>query len=99
MASGRVYTAFRALCDTYRPHHPDASRYSFPRGRVVGNRDMLRATLRRWKKSITDARSFVLNHRDRDDQAAIAQVDDPRIEAVLVEDHGPTTKADCLNRL
>ena len=60
--------------------------------------DMLRATLRRWGDG--DFRLFVGYYaNDPLTEAAIGQVDDPRIEAVLVEDHGPTTKADCLNRL
>lgn len=60
--------------------------------------DMLRATLRRWGDA--DYRIFVgFYSNDPLTEAAIGQVDDPRIEAVLVDDHGPTTKADCLNRL
>ena len=60
--------------------------------------DMLRSTLRRWGDA--DYRIFVgFYANDPLTEAAIGQVDDPRIEAVLVEDHGPTTKADCLNRL
>ena len=60
--------------------------------------DMLRATLRRWGDG--DYRIFVgFYANDPLTEAAIGQVDDPRIEAVLVDDHGPTTKADCLNRL
>ncbi|MEO5577547.1 MAG: glycosyl transferase family protein [Sphingomicrobium sp.] len=60
--------------------------------------DMLRATLRRWGDG--DYRIFVGHYaNDPLTEAAIGQVDDSRIEAVLVEDLGPTTKADCLNRL
>ena len=60
--------------------------------------DMLRSTLRRWGNA--DYRIFVgFYANDPLTEAAIGQVDDPRIEAVLVEDEGPTTKADCLNRL
>ena len=60
--------------------------------------DMLRATLRRWGDG--NYRIFVgFYANDPLTEAAIAQVPDPRIEAVLVEDEGPTTKADCLNRL
>jgi len=60
--------------------------------------DMLRSTLRRWGAS--DFRLFVGYYaNDPLTEAAIAQVHDPRIEAVLVEEFGPTTKADCLNRL
>ncbi len=58
--------------------------------------DMLRATLKRWGDG--DYRIFVGYYaNDPLTEAAIGQVDDPRIEAVLVDDHGPTTKADCLN--
>lgn len=60
--------------------------------------DMLRATLKRWGDG--DYRIFVGYYaNDPLTEAAIAQVADSRVEAVLVEDHGPTTKADCLNRL
>ncbi|MCY7271209.1 MAG: glycosyl transferase family protein [Sphingomonas bacterium] len=60
--------------------------------------DMLRATLKRWGDG--DFRLFVGYYaNDPLTEAAIGQVVDPRIEAVLVEDHGPTTKADCLNQL
>ena len=60
--------------------------------------DMLRATVKRWGDG--NYRIFVGYYaNDPLTEAAISQVDDPRIEAVLVEDHGPTTKADCLNRL
>jgi len=60
--------------------------------------DMLRATIRRWGGG--DYRIFVgFYANDPLTEAAIGQIDDPRVEAVLVEDQGPTTKADCLNRL
>ncbi len=60
--------------------------------------DMLRATLRRWGDG--DYRIFVGYYaNDPLTEAAIHLVQDPRIEAVLVEEEGPTTKADCLNRL
>ena len=60
--------------------------------------DMLRSTLRRWGDA--DYRIFVgFYANDPLTEAAIGEVDYPRIDAVLVEDHGPTTKADCLNRL
>ncbi|MCY7281605.1 MAG: glycosyl transferase family protein, partial [Sphingomonas bacterium] len=60
--------------------------------------DMLRSTLRRWGDG--DFRLFVgFYANDPLTEAAIGQVVDHRIEAVLVEDHGPTTKADCLNCL
>ena len=60
--------------------------------------DMLRSTLRRWGDG--DYRIFVgFYANDPLTEAAIGQVEDLRIEAVLVEEYGPTTKADCLNRL
>ena len=60
--------------------------------------DMLRSTLRRWGDG--DYRIFVgFYANDPLTEAAIGQVEDFRIEAVLVEEYGPTTKADCLNRL
>ena len=49
---------------------------------------------------MTDYRIFVGHYRnDPATAAAIASVDDPRIEAVEVAADGPTTKADCLNHL
>ena len=59
---------------------------------------MLRATLERI--DYADYRIFVGHYRnDPATAAAIASVDDPRVESVMVEAHGPTTKADCLNHL
>jgi adsorption protein B len=59
---------------------------------------MLKATLLRL--DYDDYRIFVGHYRnDPATAAAIASVDDPRIEAVEVDADGPTTKADCLNRL
>jgi adsorption protein B len=59
---------------------------------------MLRATIDRLDYS--NYRIFVGHYRnDPATLAAIASVDDPRIEAVQVEGNGPTTKADCLNHL
>jgi adsorption protein B len=59
---------------------------------------MLKATLRRL--SYSDYRLFVGHYRnDPATAAAIASVADPRIEPVLVDIDGPTTKADCLNHL
>jgi len=59
---------------------------------------MLRATINRL--DYDDYRIFVGHYRnDPATAAAIASVDDDRIEPVLVEDDGPTTKADCLNHL
>ena len=59
---------------------------------------MLRATVERL--DYANYRIFVGNYRnDPATAAAIASVNDPRIEAVLVPADGPTTKADCLNHL
>jgi adsorption protein B len=59
---------------------------------------MLRATLQRFDKQ--DFRIFVGHYRnDPATAAAIASVKDERIQAVTVDADGPTTKADCLNRL
>jgi adsorption protein B len=59
---------------------------------------MLKATLHRL--DYDDYRIFVGHYRnDPATAAAIASVDDPRIEGVEVNADGPTTKADCLNRL
>jgi adsorption protein B len=59
---------------------------------------MLKATLDRL--DYDHFRIFVGYYRnDPATAAAIASVDDPRIEPVLVEADGPTTKADCLNYL
>jgi adsorption protein B len=59
---------------------------------------MLRATVRRIQYS--EYRIFVGHYRnDPATAAAIAAVDDPRIESVEVNSDGPTTKADCLNHL
>jgi adsorption protein B len=59
---------------------------------------MLRATVNRF--DYPNYRIFVGYYRnDPATAAAIASVDDPRIEAVLVDVNGPTTKADCLNHL
>src|SRR3954452_17909576 len=59
---------------------------------------MLKATLKRL--DYDDYRIFVGHYRnDPATAAAIASIDDPRLEAVEVEADGPTTKADCLNHL
>lgn len=59
---------------------------------------MLRSSLERLEYS--NYRIFVGYYRnDPATAAAVASVDDPRIEPVLVEADGPTTKADCLNHL
>ncbi len=60
--------------------------------------DMLKATLQRFDHP--DYRIFVGHYRnDPATAAAIASVPDNRIQAVLVDADGPTTKADCLNHL
>ena len=59
---------------------------------------MLRATLSRL--DYDEYRIFVGYYRnDPATAAAIASVRDGRVEAVLVDVDGPTTKADCLNHL
>src|SRR5512138_3412925 len=59
---------------------------------------MLKATLSRL--DYDDYRIFVGHYRnDPATAAAIAGVRDDRIEPVLVDADGPTTKADCLNSL
>ena len=59
---------------------------------------MLKATLKRVEHD--DYRIFVGNYRnDPATAAAIASVDDERVEPVAVPADGPTTKADCLNHL
>jgi adsorption protein B len=59
---------------------------------------MLKATLNRLHYD--NYRIFVGYYRnDPATAAAIASVDDLRVEAVQVETDGPTTKADCLNHL
>ena len=59
---------------------------------------MLKATLKRL--DYENYRIFVGHYRnDPATAAAIASVDDDRIEAVQVEADGPTTKAHCLNHL
>jgi adsorption protein B len=59
---------------------------------------MLSAALRRF--DYPNYRLFVGYYRnDPATCAAIASIDDPRVEAVLVDVDGPSTKADCLNHL
>ena len=59
---------------------------------------MLKTTLRRL--DYDNYRIFVGHYRnDPATAAAIASVDDARVEAVEVMADGPTTKADCLNHL
>ena len=60
--------------------------------------DMLRSTLKRFDHS--DYRIFVGAYRnDPATAAAVASVTDARVQLVVVDVDGPTTKADCLNRL
>ena len=59
---------------------------------------MLKSTIKRL--DYDDYRIFVGHYRnDPATAAAIASVDDPRVQPVPVEADGPTTKADCLNHL
>jgi adsorption protein B len=59
---------------------------------------MLAAMLDRF--DYDDYRIFVGHYRnDPATAAAIVSVSDPRVEPVLVDADGPTTKADCLNHL
>ena len=59
---------------------------------------MLKTTLERL--DYDDYRIFVGQYRnDPATAAAIASVVDARVEPVLIDAHGPTTKADCLNYL
>ncbi len=59
---------------------------------------MLRATLARLDHA--DYRLFVGHYRnDPATAAAVETVDDPRVVMVEIDADGPTTKADCLNRL
>ena len=87
-----VYSRYpRAFADTLpAPAHPGRIAVLVPawdESAVIA--DMLRATLRRWGDA--DFRIFVgFYSNDPLTEAAIGQVDDPRIEAVLVDDHGPT---------
>jgi adsorption protein B len=59
---------------------------------------MLRSTVERLEYG--NYRIFIGHYRnDPATAAAIASVEDPRIESVLVHSDGPTTKAHCLNHL
>ena len=96
-----IYTRFpRAFADTF----PAAKQPGFiaifipawDESAVIAS--MLRATLARIDHH--DYRIFVGHYRnDPGTAAAIAGVDDPRIESVAVDVDGPSTKADCLNYL
>jgi len=59
---------------------------------------MLKSTLTRLDYS--DYRLFVGCYRnDPATTAAVESVSDPRVQLVVVEEDGPTTKADCLNHI
>jgi adsorption protein B len=59
---------------------------------------MLRAALSRWEHQ--EYRLFVGHYRnDPATLSAVSGVTDPRVIAVEIDADGPTTKADCLNRL
>ncbi len=96
-----VYTRYpRAFADSFpAAEHPGLIAIFVPawdESAVIAS--MLRATLARIDHD--DYRIFVGHYRnDPGTAAAIAGVDDPRIESVAVEIAGPTTKADCLNYL
>ena len=65
-------------------------------GPVVAS--MMRSSLERWDGH--DFQIFVGHYRnDPATAAALAGIDDPRVETVLLHHDGPTTKADCLNHL
>ena len=96
-----VYTRYpRAFAGAF-PDNPDAAFIAlfvpaWDESAVIAS--MLRATLSRL--DYANYRIFVGHYRnDPATAAAISAVDDDRIEPVLVESDGPTTKADCLNHL
>lgn len=64
--------------------------------------DVIAATLARFTETMRwqDYDIFIGSYpNDPSTAAAIANVDDTRIVHVITRDHGPTTKADCLNAL
>jgi adsorption protein B len=99
--SAAVYSRFpRAFAGTLpAPMRPGWMAVFIPawdEGAVIA--PMLRATLKRFE--LDDYRLFVGHYRnDPATQAAIDSVKDTRVVAVEVDANGPTTKADCLNRL
>jgi len=97
-----VYNRFpRAFASGLAPAKDDAGFLvlfvpAWDEANVIGA--MLRATTRRLEHP--NYRIFVGHYRnDPATAAAIAAVEDERIEPVLVDRDGPTTKADCLNHL
>ena len=96
-----VYTRFpRTYAGSLsRPARPGWMAVLIPawdEGAVIG--PMLRTTLERFGAS--DYRLFVGHYRnDPATAAAIDSVRDPRVVMVEIDVDGPTTKADCLNRL
>jgi adsorption protein B len=96
-----VYSRFpRAFADRLpAPARPGRLAVFVPawdEGAVVG--DMLAHALRQWDGA--DFRIFAgFYANDPATRAALQAIDDPRVEAVLVDRRGPTTKADCLNHL
>ena len=96
-----VYTRYPRACATsiamlWRPRFVAVFIPAWDESNVIGA--MLRATLKRLEHP--DYRIFVGYYRnDPATAAAISTVDDERIEPVLVDADGPTTKADCLNNL
>jgi bacteriophage N4 adsorption protein B len=88
----------RAFADTLPPpERPGRIAVFVPawdEAEVIG--PMLRGALAKWGDA--DIRLFVGHYaNDPATERAIAAVDDPRVEPVLIETAGPTTKADCLN--
>lgn len=96
-----VYTRFPrtyagSLSEPARPGWMAVLIPAWDEASVIG--PMLRATLERFGTS--DYRLFVGHYRnDPATTAAVESVGDPRIVMVEIDVDGPTTKADCLNRL
>jgi adsorption protein B len=96
-----VYTRYPRAFASALPDNPDQQFIAmfvpaWDESAVIAS--MLRATVGRLE--YRNYRIFVGYYRnDPATEAAIAAVDDGRIEAVRVESDGPTTKADCLNHL
>lgn len=99
--SATIYTRYpRAFASTikllWKPRPIAVFVPAWDEGLVIG--PMLRSTLRRLEHP--DYRIFVGYYRnDPATAVAIAEIDDPRLQPVLVDSDGPTTKADCLNHL
>lgn len=96
-----VYTRHQRACATsiamlWRPRFIAIFIPAWDESTVIA--PMLTATLQRFEHP--DYRIFVGHYRnDAATAAAISTVEDDRIDPVLVEADGPTTKADCLNHL